>query len=135
MSIYYIVVNRNKKEFINNHGLALGIKEHNFRFFDTPLIGYLMMGKFWEGDKHQYNPNENNPDYFFQGHWFGDQAELVDEYEDIYSIAEGYESDPIEDGRKWVNITLPLAKEWNREVSEWFDHDPDLVKKLLIPLR
>lgn len=135
MSTYYILVNKDKKEWIDSGDLGLGLKEHVYETAMTPLLGFLMLNTYVTGSDKQYNSdidiveldeNQHDSDFTFCGHWSGDRnIELVSEHREEYEICHGYEGYKNE-SREWVNITIPLAKEWNYRIRYWYGDTPEM---------
>jgi hypothetical protein len=127
MSIYYIIVNKTKKEYFDLGDMGdYGVREHNYRFFGSTLLGYLMMTEWENNDDKQFpiDWDEDNKEFFFQGHWAGDKGVmLVSEFRDEYDIAQG-----LQDGKeKWINISIPLRDEWNASVKDCFDGEGEKI--------
>ena len=140
MSIYYILVNENKKEWIESGDIGLGLKEWVYEMHITQLLGFLMMGEWWAGGdgEEQYDPNKHvieldetttNDNFTFRGHWKGDtQIRLVSEHDQLYAMLCYDEPWSLPDDKRenWVNISIPLAKEWNYRVKYWYEDSPDM---------
>lgn len=141
MSIYYILVNYDKKEFVDTGALGLGLKMHHYEFDIANLIGWLHLSKYIpfqaQGDK-QYNPkidilefeDYKNSNFSFQGHWAGDKTCLESEHSDLYDLLcilrHNIDYDTrIEEAKKWVDISIPLAKEWNYEIKDCYGDSGD----------
>lgn len=134
MSIYYILVNQDKKEWIDSGDLGLGLKSYVYKTCITSLLGFLVMDEYGVHDEKQYNPTKHiieldekdDSNFSFLGHWNGDtHIQLVSEYDELYEICHGYE-DYEDESKDWVNISIPLAKEWNYSIKYWYGDSPDM---------
>ena len=150
MSIYYILVNKDKKEWVDSGDIGLGLKSWVYETSITPLLGFLMMDEYGFGDRddEQYNPNkhiieldekEQNDNFSFYGHWKMDtNIHLVSEHNELYDICHGLEDQYKYNGyegsqedwnkelKQWVNISIPLAKEWNYRIKYWYEDNPEM---------
>lgn len=136
MSTYYILVNPEKKEWIDSGDLGLGLKEKHYQLHVAPLLGYLMLDPYGLGTKNtepQYDPkthileadDEKGSNFSFAGHWAGnEEIQLVSEHRDLYDSLHGYGDDRVKD--QWVNISEPLARDWNYEIKYWYGESPDM---------
>lgn len=159
MSTYYILVNPSKKEWFDTGDIGLDLRERAYEIDAASLVGWLYLGKITEyHDDEQYDPKKHicyveedsqvearlrskapvkpvkpayEGNFTFQGHWQGDQSFTVSEHTELYGICHGYTDegyDP-EEIKKWVNISIPLAKEWNAEVKYWYGDTDDQYTK------
>lgn len=142
MSTYYLLVNEDKKEYIDGSDLGTSIKEFGYQYQTATLLGYLMLD-IWGGcygpkiePEPQYNPqthvldldDEIKSNFTFEGHWAGDtNICLISEHKPLYDALNGYGDVRLADG--WVNISVPLATEWNHEIAYLYDDMQEWVKQ------
>jgi hypothetical protein len=128
MSIYYYYINRTKHEYFSSGDMGYGLKEYAYRQDLLPLLGYLCMNDMYTGDVHHgrqcKDHKPKNKDHFpLQGHWYGDDYELISEYDRIYD--EIWDSKRLEgySGPQWTNISKQLWEEYNAYIKYWNDLD------------
>jgi hypothetical protein len=128
MSVYYKLVNKDLKEYIDAGDLGFGIKSYNYDTSISPLLGYLMMDEYNFGSQHlRYTGKEEK--FYFKGHWSAcPNIQLVSEYKEEYEEISEQEYQHIDHG--WMNITIPLARQWNADLTEWFSDSPDMTEWL-----
>jgi hypothetical protein len=102
-----------------------GILDWDYRFRAAPLIGYLFLNHFCYINNEEKQYNSNDKGFTFLGHWVGDDTELVDEHKDDYSLADK--------DNGWIEISIPLRDEWNREIDEWDLYDKEKLKIIRRP--
>lgn len=111
MSIWYLLVNETKKEFIDSMDFGLSGKSWSYEFQVAPLLGYLTLDLYGAPNTDdQYDPNDK--EFIFQGHWAHDYIHLQVEQTPLYDLL--HEKD-----NGWINISKPVAEEWNKEIKEW----------------
>lgn len=147
MGIDYIVVNHTKKEYYDMGNIGKNDRRNGYTIFFSNLLGYLMIEEhiFWIDEG---KPCDGNHEDGFEGHWWGDKIQLVSEHTDEYDIVKGLCDDKVynektghyewvqinkEESDKWVDITIPLVKDWNKTVEEGFIED-ECKKELIIDL-
>lgn len=118
MGIYYYLVNKDLKEYVDAGELDLGLKTWSYRYHISTLLGFLCMDEYnWDGEPDEQYKNEK--EFYFLGHWSGcPNIQLVSEYNELYDEISEHDHHGTENG--WVDITLPVAREWNEEIKEWY---------------
>lgn len=110
MSIWYLLVNETKKEFIDSMDFGFSGKDWSYTFQVAPLLGYLMLDHYGvPNTEEQYNFQQ---EFYFEGHWAHDNVHLVMEQTPLYEKLHGLD-------HGWMNISKPLAEQWNQEIDEW----------------
>lgn len=136
MSTYYLLVNYDKKEWLDSGDIGRGRKDITYEIRVTPLLGYLMFNQYhfdFKNKDRQYNPNlditdaqdETKRNFTFSGHWVGDRVKLISEYDELYETVSGY-GPHADEAKLWVNISRPLASEWNHNIKYWYGESPDM---------
>jgi len=132
LSTYYLLLNYDKKEWIDSGNLGLGCKEWAYEYHVTTLLGYLMYNRYDYDFKNrdvQYNPKtditEAKSNFDFAGHWVGDRVMLVSEHDQDYETVRGY-GPRAHEARDWVNISKPLALERNHNIKDWYKDSPEM---------
>jgi hypothetical protein len=117
MSIWYLLVNEDKKEFIDSMDYNMSGKYQSYVLYVTQLLGYLTLSQF-DGINvdSQYDPSDTT--FTFEGHWTNDNVYLEMEQNPLYDMLHE------KDKKGWINISIPVAKEWNELVNEWFEYNP-----------
>jgi hypothetical protein len=158
MSIYYILVNKDKKEWIDTGDLGMGVKEWPYLFEATKLFGWLMIDRWivdgpGDGVERQFNPKTDKieadgGEFRFEGHWAHNMnVGMVSEYHPLYEVSytRGLDENnkmidrPNPDYPDWMNITVPAARDWNFHLKEWYGDSDDpktqeWLKHQLLPL-
>lgn len=127
MSIYYIVVNKTKKEYYDLSDIGKNNSHTGYTLFFPQLLGYLVLEEYTSFNKGEKCDGDHEDG--FLGHWNGDDIELVSEHDELYDIAQGL----CDESDQWVNITIPLVKDWNKDIEEGFIED-ESKKELTIDL-
>jgi hypothetical protein len=139
------VVNKTKKEYINLSTIGKNNRKNGYTLFFPQLIGYLVLSEWGGYGEGKCNSNHENG---FEGHWAGDNIQLVSEHREEYDIAKGLCDDRVfnkktghyewvqinkEESDQWVDITIPLVKDWNKSIEEGFIED-ESKKELIVDL-
>jgi len=100
MGQYYLIVNLDKKEYINPHGVGCGIKAWEICAGDVArLLPFLLRrSDNWGG-------GDPRDEYKYDGHWAGDRIVMIGDYDSSGLYNEVYE--------KYKDITLEVAEEFN----------------------
>lgn len=130
MSIYYYYINRTKHEYFSSGDMGYGLKDRPYREELLPLVGYLLINHVYVRHQHNQPCNGHDPedkeDFPLEGHWAGDDCELVDEYSKEWEDIHDYERYGTEYGNnKWTNISRQLFDEYNAYIRYW--NNPDDV--------
>jgi hypothetical protein len=130
MGVYYSYINRTKHEYFEAGDMGYGNKNRVYREEMLPLIGYLLTNHIY-GNRNLGKPcsghePKDKEDFPLEGHWAGDDCELVDEYCKEYEEIADYEHYGTEFGtQKWTNISRQLFDEYNAYIRYW--NNPDDV--------
>jgi hypothetical protein len=133
MSIWYVYVNLDKKEYLNSLDIGYSLKEWPYVSTLLPLIGFLHIGSHNSGECDGDHKPESDDDYVLMGHWAGDKCELIMEQTPVYDEIQEWEK---KEGGPWTNISHQVLKEYNKNLDElsgfWLDDEEK--NKLSIPV-
>src|SRR5690606_5472819 len=113
-----------------------GLKEWAYRQELLPLIGYLQINSIYSNKgprKCEGHDPEDKEDFPLEGHWAGDDCELIDEYSKEWEGIDGYSWNETQDKSdksdpSWINISKQLFYEYNAYIRYWnqdYEDDSD----------